>query len=99
MLFAPDGMFVQSGIILTGIIGQIYNTKRDVKSYYYWFVTNVLLCYVSFVQQQWGGFFLFVFYMIASFYSVFQWKRLDEASILGATCRRGVENGPVQHDG
>ena len=74
-LSAADGWVIQGAITVTGLIGMLLNMNQDVRSYYWWTLTNLFLIYASVENNQWGGAALFLVYLALGFEAIRRWRR------------------------
>jgi nicotinamide riboside transporter PnuC len=74
----PDNSLLQAVIVVTGVIGNIFNARRDSRGFCFWMVTNALMIYTSWVVGAWGSAALFFYYGMASIYALRHWKKLDQ---------------------
>jgi nicotinamide riboside transporter PnuC len=70
--------YIQTTIVIIGIIGELYNVNRNIKGYYFWTISNALVIYSSFITDSFGTTLLFSFYLGSSFYAIYKWKKLQK---------------------
>jgi nicotinamide riboside transporter PnuC len=77
-MIEPDNSILQAVIVVTGVVGNFFNARRDSRGFYFWIVTNILMIYTSWRVGAWGSAALFFYYALASIYALRHWKRLDQ---------------------
>lgn len=74
-LFDPTGWLVQSFILGTGVIGQVYVARMNVCGFYFWLAGNVALVAVSWHLGSFGMFGLYLYFSVMAVYSILHWKK------------------------
>lgn len=77
-IFSPNGLPVQGAILYTGVVGQLYVAHMNVKGFYYWAVSNIILICMSLYIGGYGMVLLYVYYLVMAIYSVLRWNGLQE---------------------
>jgi hypothetical protein len=74
-IFSPAGCYVQGFIVITGVAGQYYLSRIDVRAFYFWIATNIALIAATLHPGAYGQALLTAFYTLMCFYSIYQWKK------------------------
>lgn len=68
-------LFIQTVILLTGILGAILVARKNMLGFWSWMISNVLLFVISAQQGLWGMAALYVFYFGTCVYSLWYWRK------------------------
>lgn len=66
--------FMQTFIVLTGIVGQLLVIKKNVAGFWFWVASNVAMAVASAFKGYYGMVILYVFYIFMCFYGLREWK-------------------------
>ena len=74
-ILAPNGMLIQGIVLITGIVGQWYVARMNVRGFYCWAVSNVVLIAVSLHFGGYGMVVLYGYFLVMAGYSILHWGK------------------------
>lgn len=74
-MFEPNGILVQGLLIASGFCGQLLVAKMDVRGFYCWLASNLLLIWIAVSMKNYGMVVLYVFYSVMCLYSIIEWGK------------------------
>jgi hypothetical protein len=71
--------WLQTAILMTGVIGAVLNAKQIIYGFHFWIVCNLLVVNSSMMNDQYGMIFLYAFYVAVCMYGIY-FKKIGSRS-------------------
>lgn len=70
--------WVQTFILITGVIGQLLVAKKDIRAFYSWSISNVFIIISTLPKEQYGMVLFYFFSIGFNIYSIMKWRKDHE---------------------